>query len=291
MDFPARITLTVLCVLRIILPPSLGAQRGGIDLTQTDLDIKLLRRGLGDRLVGCEVIHFESVGSTMDETRGLAERDGTEGTVVIAEEQTAGRGRFNRTWISPRGQNLSFSVLLRPTAEQLPFLNMAATLAVCRAVGEITGLEPTIKWPNDVRVNGLKVSGILIETAMERGTASYAVVGIGVNVNFDPSEYPEIAPFATSIFRETGRRTDRTTVLKLLLEHFDDLYRTVKEGRSLTEQWASKLETLGRTVQVRWRDRVLEGLAREIDDRGNLVLERPDGSTVTALAGEVTLQS
>ena len=260
-------------------------------MTQTDLDIDLLRRVLSKRMVGRSVYHYDSLGSTMDEIRILAERDEPEGAVVIAEEQTAGRGRFNRAWISPRGQNLSFSVLLRPTAEQLPFLNMAATLAVSRAVGEIAGLEPTIKWPNDVRVNGRKVSGILIEAAMEQESASHAVVGIGVNVNFDPSEYPEIAPFATSIFRETGRRTDRTAVLRLLLEHFDDLYRTVKEGRSLTRQWASQLETLGRTVQVRWRDQVLEGRAKAIDDRGNLVLERPDGSTVTALAGEVTLQS
>ena len=257
----------------------------------TDLDIELLRRKLSNRTVGCEVIHFDCVGSTMDETRKLAEQDKPEGTVVIAEEQTAGRGRFNRAWISPRGQNLSFSVLLRPTAEQLPFLNMAATLAVSRTVGKITGLEPTIKWPNDVRINGRKVSGILIETATDRGAVSHAVVGIGVNVNFDPSEYPEIAPFATSIFSETGRRTDRTTVLKLLLEQFDDLYRTVKAGRSLTKQWESQLETLGRTVQVRWRDQMLEGLAKAIDDQGNLILEQPDGSTVTALAGEVTLQS
>ena len=138
----------------------------------TDLDIELLRRTLHDRTVGCEVFHFDSVDSTMDETRKLAEQDKPEGTVVIAEEQTAGRGRFNRTWISPRGQNLSFSVLLKPTAGQLPYLNMAATLAVSRTVGKIAGLEPTIKWPNDVRVNGRKVSGILIETAAERGAAS-----------------------------------------------------------------------------------------------------------------------
>jgi BirA family biotin operon repressor/biotin-[acetyl-CoA-carboxylase] ligase len=226
----------------------------------------------------------------MDEARRLAEQEAPEGTVVIAEEQTAGRGRFDRSWISPRGQNLSFSVMLRPTATQLPFMNMAATLAVSEALAELTGLVPTIKWPNDVRINGLKASGILIETSIEGGMVGYAIVGIGLNVNFDPSEFPEIAPTATSIIRETGQEADRTEVLRVVLEHFDDLYRAVKEGRSLTEEWSARLETLGRTVQIRWRDTVMEGRAESVDEQGNLVLTRADGSTFTAVAGEVTLQ-
>ena len=226
----------------------------------------------------------------MDEAQRLAEQGEPEGTVVVVEEQTAGRGRFDRGWISPRSQNLSFSALLRPTQAQLPFMNMAGTLAVSRAVADVTGLAPTIKWPNDVRINGRKVSGILIETATEAGEVGHAIVGIGVNVNFDPAQHPEIASFATSIYRETGRKADRTRVLQLVLEHFDDLYRAVKGGESLTEDWAASLETLGRTVQVRWGDHVVEGRAEAVDERGNLVLARPDGTTFTAVAGEVTLQ-
>ena len=168
-------------------------------MAHTDLDIDLLRRALSSRVVGSNVLHYDLLGSTMDEARRLAEQDAPEGTVVIAEEQTAGRGRFDRSWISPRGQNLSFSVMLRPTAAQLPFMNMAATLAVYETLVDLTGLTPAIKWPNDVRINGLKASGILIETTMEGSDVSYAIVGIGLNVNFDPSEFPEIAPTATSI--------------------------------------------------------------------------------------------
>ena len=226
----------------------------------------------------------------MDELRSLADKGAAEGTVVVAEEQTAGRGRFNRTWVSPRGQNISFSVLLRPTLLQLPYVNMAATLAVRRAVLEVTGLAPRIKWPNDVRIDGRKLSGILIETAMEGQSVRHAIVGIGVNVNFDPAQFPEITEIATSIFRETGREADRTRVLQLVLEAFDDLYRDVRSGRSLTDDWAAQLETLGRMVEVRWREKAVEGRAEAVDEQGNLLLTLADGSPFTAVAGEVTLQ-
>ena len=257
----------------------------------TDLDLPLLRQKLSGRVVGCQVLHYDTLGSTMDEARRLAEQGEPEGTVVLVEEQTAGRGRFSRQWVSPRGKNLSFSVLLRPAASQLPHMNMAATLAVQRAVAAITGLSPAIKWPNDVRVNDRKMSGILIETVMDGGDVAHAIVGIGVNVNLDPSLYPEISSIATSILRETGQRADRTTVLRRVLEHFDDLYSTVQGGGSLAQQWAEQLETLGRSVQVRWQEQVVEGRAESIDEQGNLVLARPDGTTFTAVAGEVTLQA
>ena len=256
----------------------------------TDLDIEFLRVALSDQVVGCRILHYDTLSSTMDEARRLAEADAPEGTVVIAEEQTAGRGRFNRAWVSPRGQNLSFSVVLRPTPTQLPYVNMAAALAVSGVVASVTGLAPAIKWPNDVRIEGRKISGILIETSMEADAVAHAIVGIGVNVNFDPSRFPEIASIATSIFRETGTETERTHVLKLLLEQLDDLYRDVKGGRSLRGDWAAQLETLGRDVQVRWRDEVFEGHAKAVDEQGNLLLARPDGSTLTVVAGEVTLQ-
>lgn len=256
-------------------------------MAPTDLDISAVRRALAGRTVGCQIHYYDVLGSTMDEARALSERGAPEGAVVIAEEQTAGRGRFKRAWVSPRGQNLSFSVLLRPTQSQLPFMNMAATLAVSRAVA---GLAPTIKWPNDVRVKGRKLAGILIEAEMDAGGVRCAIVGIGVNVNFDPSQYPEIAATATSIFRETGRRASRTQVLQLVLEHFDDLYRRVQGGGSLRQEWASQLETLGRNVQVSWQERVVEGRAEGVDEQGNLILRRSDGTTLAVAAGEVTLQ-
>jgi len=227
----------------------------------------------------------------MDEARQLAQEGEPEGTVVIAEEQTSGRGRFDREWISPPGLNLSFSVLLRPTTDQLPCMNMAATLAVADAVAELAGTTPTIKWPNDVRVDRKKISGILIETSLDSSTLAFAIVGIGLNVNLDPSGHDEIASIATSLFRETGYEVDRTMALRLVLERLDDLYAEVRAGRSLTAEWSSRLDTLGKSVQVQWRDRMLEGRADSVDEQGNLVLVQPDGTTITVTAGEVTLQA
>ncbi len=226
----------------------------------------------------------------MDEARRLAENDAVEGTVVLAEQQTAGRGRFARPWSSSEGQDVLFSVVLRPSVGQLPSVNMAATLAVCKVAAEVTGLEATIKWPNDVRIRGRKVAGILIESAIVAGEPRFAVVGIGVNVNLDRSRLAEIAPPATSLSRELGRDVDRTEVLLRVLIHLDDLYSAVRAGENLTEQWAERIDTLGRDVKVQWRDRLLEGRAESVDDQGSLVLARPDGTTVTVVAGEVTLQ-
>lgn len=259
-------------------------------LAHADLDVDLVSRNLAGRIIGCRVLHYETLGSTMDEARSLAERGEPDGTVVVVEEQTAGRGRFDRAWVSPRGQNLSFSVVLRPTAAQLPYVNMAATLAIARCVSEITHQETGIKWPNDVRIDGLKISGILIETAMAGMELDHAVVGIGLNVNFDPAEHPEIASTATSLYRETGETQDRGEVLGRVLAELDDLYRAVRSGKSLTNDWAAMLETLGRTVQVRWKERVIEGRADAVDDQGNLILVGAGGVTTTVTAGEVTLQ-
>ena len=256
----------------------------------TDLDIKLVRRQLSGYLVGSKVIYHEILTSTMDEAAKLFKRGEPEGTVVVADEQTSGRGRFHRHWLSTRGQNLEFSVLLRPKAVHLPHVNMAATMAVCRTVHKLFGLTPSIKWPNDVHINGRKLSGILMETTVQGPGLTRAVVGIGLNVNFDPSRFPAIASSATSLSMEIGRKIDRTNLLWTLLEQLDDLYRVVGTGCSLTSDWAAMLETLGRTVRVRWKDRVIEGHAQSIDNQGNLILIRQDDTIFTALAGEVTLQ-
>lgn len=256
----------------------------------TDLDIPAVESALAHRIIGRRVHHYDIIGSTMDEARGLALEGAPEGTIVIAEEQTAGRGRFNRAWVSPRGENLSFSAILRPSANQLPFMNMAATLAVARTVADCADLQPTIKWPNDVRVGGLKISGILIETAIESEEAVCAIIGIGVNVNFDPSLYAEIADISTSLYRETGQRRNRTPALCTLLEHFDDAYAAVRAGKSLTADWSALLDTLGRAITLRSQHETIEGFAESVDEQGNLLVRQADGSLYTATAGEVTSQ-
>lgn len=151
-------------------------------------------------------------------------------------------------------------------------------------------MQPTIKWPNDVRVGGLKISGILIESAIESEDAVCAIIGIGVNVNFDPSLYAEIADISTSIYRETGQRRNRTPVLRTLLEQFDDAYAEARSGKSLTDDWAAMLDTLGLTVSLRSQHETIEGIAESVDEQGNLLVRQQDGSIYAATAGEVTSQ-
>jgi BirA family biotin operon repressor/biotin-[acetyl-CoA-carboxylase] ligase len=254
------------------------------------LDVDGLRRALSGQVVGSRVYYHALLSSTMDETRRLAAQGEPEGAVVFAEEQTSGRGRFSRVWISPPGLNLSFSVLFRPEKEKLPYINMAAALAVCDTAADLAGLTATIKWPNDVRVGGKKLSGILVETEVVGNEIDHAVVGIGMNVNLDAGRYPEIADIATSLKIEDGREFDRSRALQLVLEHLDRYYAQIRSGRSLTTEWAAKMDTLGMFVRIGWRDKIIEGTAEAVDDQGNLILRQPDGSTIEVVAGEVTLQ-
>ena len=226
----------------------------------------------------------------MDEARRLADDGHAEGLVVVAGEQTAGRGRFDRRCVSPLDTALLFSVLLRPESSQIPYVNMAATLAGADAVAAQVQTVPTIKWPNDVQIGGLKVSGILIEAGSGVGNLHYALVGIGINVDLEVSDYPEIAQMATSIATESAGPVDRTALLIDVLKRLDEMYASVRAGRSLSNEWANRIETLGKAVQVSWGHEVIEGVARDVDERGNLIVERPNGTRVTVAGGEVTLR-
>ncbi len=259
--------------------------------TVVPIDVERVSQELSKCLIGSSIVHRDVVTSTMDEARRLAESSVEEGTVIVAEEQTGGRGRFQRRWVTHKGLDLLLSVVLRPEATLLPQVNMAATLAVSNTVAESGGLVPTIKWPNDVRVGGRKISGILVESVSGRGGVGHAVVGIGLNVNTDTSADSEIADTATSIAMETGHSADRTDVLVRLLRHMDRLYARAQQGHVLTAEWSAQLETVGQRVRVTWGEKVVEGLAKNVDDQGNLVVEGADGARTTVVAGEVTLQS
>ena len=262
-----------------------------VEVTLPDLDVEAVRRALTGRTIGGRILHYPSLESTMDEAARLAAAGCPEGTVVLAEEQAAGRGQFSRSWISGPGESLLMSIVLRPTAGQLPQANMAATLSVAMTVDARVDGPVTIKWPNDVRIGGRKVAGILIEADSQPGRVSGAVVGIGLNVSVDTAAHPGIAGTATSLAGEAGSPVERTGVLVDLLRRFDSLYARVRSGGVLTDEWSARLDTLGLEVNVRRGSELLTGVARAVDDQGNLVLERPDGSTLTVVGGEVTLQA
>jgi len=252
------------------------------------LNLRALEERLETRYVGRRVIYLTSTTSTQDVARAEAEADAPEGTAVISEEQTKGRGRFGRSWVSPSGANLYFTLIMRPEARRARALGMVAPLAVTEAVEQVTGLSPRIKWPNDVIVEGRKLAGVLIETEVQGQSLKYALVGPGVNVNFDIEDTSEIAGIATSLKRELGRETSREELLAMLLNRFEKLYES--DITDVVQRWRLRLDTLGQRVRVTFRDQVQEGLAEDVDADGNLVLVQADGKRVLIEAGEVTIR-
>ena len=156
------------------------------------LNLALVEDSLRTIALGRRLVYLTSTHSTQDVARSEAEMGADEGTVVLAEEQTAGRGRLGRAWVSPAGRNIYLTLVLRPDVQHLKALTMIAPLAVARAVEEVTGLSPQLKWPNDILLSGRKLSGVLIDSEFSGSEVRYALVGIGLNVNFDIDKTSEI---------------------------------------------------------------------------------------------------
>lgn len=266
-------------------------------LPSDGLSREAIQQALATRSIGRNCIYLVSATSTMDRAHEEARGGAPEGTIVVAEEQTAGRGRFQRPWVSPKGSAIYLSVVLRPELPHLLKLNMVASLAVVRSVRAETGLEPRVKWPNDVEIGGRKLCGILIDTALKGNAVDYAILGIGVNVGLDPARYPEIAGTAASLSQALGRPVRRLPILGALLLELEALYAAVRRGESVLGEWRRCLSTLGRQVQVTWpgdpekRSLAEEGTAEDVDEEGALLLRRPDGVRVRVVAGEVSLRS
>jgi BirA family biotin operon repressor/biotin-[acetyl-CoA-carboxylase] ligase len=250
---------------------------------------KDLTESLTTGFIGRRLEYRAALGSTQDLARELAQAGAPDGTVVLAGRQTAGRGRLGRSWISPRG-GLYFTVVVRPPAEQLKSLVIIAALAVARAIEGLPGLQTSLKWPNDVLVAGRKICGILSESELVGDSVSYALVGIGVNVNADMAAYPESAPLATSVMTELGREVSREPLAAAILNEFETLYLAAKAGQPIQQEWRARLGMLGKEVRVTFGEQVEEGLAEDVDRDGSLILRRYDGSRVTIAAGDVTLR-
>ena len=239
--------------------------------------------------IGQRVIYHPRLTSTMDVAKQEAQQGATEGTVIIADEQTAGKGRMKRTWLSPKG-SIALSIILYPSMVYLSSLTMLASLAVVRCIETVTSLKPQVKWPNDVLINGRKVCGILIESGVRQNIVDFAIIGIGVNVNLRLSDFPEILPTATSLSDELGRNVSRLDVIRQLLIEIERLYLTLQTGGSLYEEWRDRLVTLGKRVRVTWSETRYEGVAESVARDGSLLLRRLDGSLTKIVAGDVTLR-
>lgn len=252
-----------------------------------NLVAETLRGGLFTRLVGKRLLYFQEVSSTMDEAVHRAERGAEEGTVIVAETQTASRGRHGRSWVSRSG-NLYLSLILYPTLETLPHLNSLCGVAVARAIAHSSGLKPRIKWPNDILLDGKKVAGILVESAIAGNAVRYAIVGIGVNIALDPEEISELAGSAVGLNQVSAGDIPRDELLREILQQLDSLYSRLNRGETPVEEWEELLDTLGQRVKVSWNGEKYLGHAEGIDELGSLLLRQDNGQLATFAAGDVT---
>jgi BirA family biotin operon repressor/biotin-[acetyl-CoA-carboxylase] ligase len=229
------------------------------------------------------ILWYSEVGSTNDIAGEFADRASEQGLVVLADRQTAGRGRLGRSWASPPGAGIYVSVVLRPTAEAARLVTIAAGVAVTDGIASATGLSTHVKWPNDVHVSGRKLAGILAE-----GTASHVVLGIGINVQ--AAAYPpDVARRATSLEVELGRSVDRGLVLAECLVALASRYRELHEGRGadIVEAWRMRAAPmLGRPVEWESAGERHTGLAENIDDDGALIV-KVGPQTLRIRSGEV----
>ena len=256
---------------------------------KSNLSSASISSNLETRFVGQRIIYYPSLTSTMKVAKREAQRGVAEGTVIIADEQTAGKGRKKRIWLSPRG-SIALSIVLYPSIVHLPSLIMLSSLAVVYSIEGVTGLKPQLKWPNDVLINGKKVCGILIETGVRGRKVDYSIIGIGINVNLCLADFPEISPIATSLSAELGREISQTDLIRCLLVEVEKLYLDLPSGEAIFQQWRSRLVTLGRRVQVSWGETSYEGVAESVTRDGSLLLRCPDGSFTRIVAGDVTLR-
>lgn len=247
---------------------------------------------------GRHLHYFETAGSTNDIARELARAGAPEGTLVLAEEQTRGRGRLGRAWLAPARSCLLFSMVLRPElkVEDGFRLTMLCSVATAAAVESQTALSPQIKWPNDLLLDGKKLAGLLSEASALANRLEYAVVGIGLNVNFDPRAFSEIAPVATSLQAVLGRPVSRLGLLRELLAEVEGRYSQLFVESSsgadpLWSEWRRRLGTLGQQVVVTEGERRESGLAYDVARDGSLLLCRDDGSEVAIAVGDVTLRT
>jgi BirA family biotin operon repressor/biotin-[acetyl-CoA-carboxylase] ligase len=248
-----------------------------------------------------ETRHFDSLPSTNDLAKEMAARGAAEGTTIVARQQTAGRGRFGRTWVSPAGQGLYVSVVLRPQSEPRFFsgITLAAAVAVAETLAEpVSGKMPNsvavvadIKWPNDIMLSGKKACGILVETATEANRIEYAVVGLGVNLG--QPEFPEeLRETATSVLIETGRLITPEEFLSPLLHRLAYWYQTVMASPGECFARWEQLSSYGRECEVVIvsADGAYEGVTKGLTGTGSLIVELPSGQRREIVSGEVTLR-
>lgn len=259
-----------------------------------ELSAARIAKGLGTRLVARQVVYQEETGSTNDDARSLAQSGAPEGTLVLADHQSRGRGRLNRSWTAPPGSSLLMSLVFRPDLPPAAVqgLTMACGVGVAEGVEAQTGLTVGLKWPNDILVDGLKVGGMLTEISLGARGIDFAIVGIGLNVNLHPGDLPDdLLVKANSLSAACGRPVSRLALLQEILRRIDARYQALVGGHSPHRAWQQRLVTLGQRVRVTESGGAFkEGIAEGVDANGALLLRLDSGELCTVLAGDVTLR-
>lgn len=249
---------------------------------------------IGTKWLGKHWFFQEETDSTNDWAKRAGREGAPNGSVFLAESQTKGKGRRGRSWENPRGTGLAMSVLLRPkmNPEKAPMMTLLMGLSGAQAVEDITGIAPGIKWPNDLVLSGKKICGILTEMTMSGREIDHVVIGIGVNLNME--SFPEeIREKATSLKLERGKTVERDEMAAAILRRFEENYGIFLKTCSLSalkEDYLKYLVNIGREVKVLEKDRELQGICTGINDSGELLIEKTDGTTEVIFAGEVSVR-
>jgi BirA family transcriptional regulator, biotin operon repressor / biotin---[acetyl-CoA-carboxylase] ligase len=255
----------------------------------------LISRLGATKVIGRDIRVFEETTSTNDVIERLA-RDGVkEGVVVFAESQTKGRGRLGRNWMSPARKGLWFSVLLRPELrpQEATQLTVASATALRRAIETHTGLKAEVKWPNDILVHRRKVAGILTELSAELDQVKHLILGIGVDVNLNPGDFPpELRKTATSLKAELRKPVSRPELAVAILRELDHDYARIASGQfpAVADEWEQHCITIGHDVVIRTGERQLRGHAESLGEDGALLLRTDHGHLERIIGGDVTLE-
>ena len=257
------------------------------------LDRPALQRLLATQTFGRSLYILPSTTSTNDIVKGLAQRGAPEGTVVVAEHQTRGRGRYGRTFASPAGVGIYLSLLVRPQVDtvRLPQLTLAIAVATAAALEEYCALPVRLKWPNDVEIHGKKVAGILSEAVLSAGVSPAAIVGIGINVNTTLEHLPpELHQHVTSLALASGHPWPRLPLMAVLLAHLERLYQAFQQGdiRPILQRWLHYGQIIGRQVRFTHAYSAGTGTVVGLDADGALLVQNTAGMQQRLVAGEVT---
>lgn len=242
---------------------------------------------------GCEIYYFDSIDSTNTKAKELAEEGHPSGTLVVADRQTAGKGRRGRSWESPTGIGIFMTLMLKPeiNPNHASMLTLVAAMATTRAIRRVTGVPAMIKWPNDIVMNGKKVCGILTEMSAQFDYINHIVIGIGINVHNE--DFPEeIAQTASSIYLESGQHIHRASLIEAFLEEFEDVYAEylkTEDMEGLQKEYDAMLVNRGRQVRVLDPKEPFEGKAMGITKKGELIVDTWESRKLVS-SGEVSVR-